>query len=93
MIQLWVGMTEDTQEFFFEWDKKNDYSSRGSEELLEAALAALHYPRDKITYPQLVEEMADAIISATHVCWSVGMNIDDLNEAIQRKLQKGQTQI
>ena len=93
-VELIVDLSKDAQNFFWEWDKRNDYASRGSEELIEAALATLHYPRQKIEYEDLVEELADAIIAAVHIAWTTNhiSGVEVLNRTIKEKLVKGMRQ-
>ena len=75
---------------FFEFDKRQDWTRRAPEELVEAALSILHYRRGKATEREVVDEQADAIISAVHAAWHVSgrVSITALNEAIARKLKK-----
>ena len=87
-------------QFFVAWDKHNHWVSRSIEEFLEASTAVMQYGRDdKVTYNELIEEMADVVISAVHVAFTthdeypIAYGIDRLNEAIVKKLQKGLTQI
>ena len=86
-----VHMSHSDVYLFDDWDQVNDWTRRAPEELCEAALALHHEHRGKITPEDAIDEMADAIIAATHAAWKLG-GITELNAAIERKLLKAREQ-
>lgn len=83
-----IELLQTDEDEFVRFDKHEDWTRRAPEELVEAALSVHHYSRGKATAQDVVDEQADAIISAVHVSWHVSGGITALNEALVRKLKK-----
>jgi uncharacterized iron-regulated protein len=98
-VKLRVDTSLDLERFFEAWDQRNDYSARGAEEFAEAGAAVLQYRRGKITFEELLGELADSIIAAAHIAYTtheeypIGYGFDRLNDMIVEKLEKGMTQV
>lgn len=85
-----VEISEAEYKFFKEFDEQNDPQYEFTEELGEAIAAINHYRRGKIDIELLLEELADVIISTTHIAL-VTFNTDEeeFNKIIESKIQKG----
>jgi len=84
-----INLTENTTELFDRWSKVEDYRKRAPEELAEAIVAISHHSRHKISDSDLLEELADGIISLVHIAYVTGQ-LPYLKWRIEQKLKKAE---
>lgn len=89
---LTVTADSDVRQWFDAWNRHTDFALSASEEWGEAIVAVYHYKRNRIDAGTMLDELADAIIVATHVAHTAGV-IGLLNERIATKIAKGMAKV